>query len=256
MFTLNSKSNLLAWDFFFKFQLLLSLTIKVLLPQINLGTPLTYCQPFVMLAVRRMAMQKRRGLDKPVGLQGAPQQFKRNSPGKKNHQAPKVKVFIGIVNVTIIPRWHATYEMIYVLLGQFWEGGRTFQRTHSFLSPPSEWVSSQGAVSTVDTGLVFSLAATVSLFAVYSCNRWWLWNLCSVEVILTLSGCSWTAFIPFWLDSLDTLLGTPRHNGCKQALYKKRSSLTFISKFIVLYFFNYIGEYFILQKCLLANVDV
>ncbi|XP_051934154.1 protein moonraker [Hippocampus zosterae] len=45
--------------------------------------------------VQRMAMQKQRGLDKQIGLQGAPQQFKRNSPGKKNPQAPKVKGNFG-----------------------------------------------------------------------------------------------------------------------------------------------------------------
>ncbi|XP_061638302.1 protein moonraker isoform X2 [Phyllopteryx taeniolatus] len=44
---------------------------------------------------RRMAMQKRQGPDRLGNLQRVPQQHKRNSPGKKEHQATNVKGNLG-----------------------------------------------------------------------------------------------------------------------------------------------------------------
>ncbi|XP_077422711.1 protein moonraker isoform X2 [Vanacampus margaritifer] len=44
---------------------------------------------------RRMLVQKQHGPGRPVGLQRAPQQLKRNSPGKKKHHASKVKGDLG-----------------------------------------------------------------------------------------------------------------------------------------------------------------
>ncbi|XP_077396674.1 protein moonraker isoform X2 [Festucalex cinctus] len=44
---------------------------------------------------RRMLVQKQHGPGRPFGLQRAPQQLKRNSPGKKKHQAIRVKGNLG-----------------------------------------------------------------------------------------------------------------------------------------------------------------